>query len=137
MAWTCPECGRRFRHRNQMHECAPAMTLDEYFSTGPERERPIFDAVMAHLEALGPVHVEPLSVGILLKRSQTFVYLKPMKNWVALWFPLDRVEDHPRIARRDRSSARRTWHAVNVRSPDDLDDDVLAWLTEAYLDSPA
>ncbi|HEX6568262.1 MAG TPA: hypothetical protein VF015_03825, partial [Acidimicrobiales bacterium] len=50
-AWTCPECRRRFGRRNQSHECAPAMTLDEYFSTGPERERPIFEAVMAHLES--------------------------------------------------------------------------------------
>lgn len=46
------------------------MSLDQYFSTGPARERSIFDAVMAHLETLGPVHVEPVSVGILLKRSQ-------------------------------------------------------------------
>ena len=29
------------------------MTLDEYFSTGPSFERPIFDAVAAHLATLG------------------------------------------------------------------------------------
>ena len=51
----------------QGHECAPAMTLDEYFSTGPERERPIYEAVKAHLDTLGPVIVEPVSVGIFLK----------------------------------------------------------------------
>ena len=44
------------------------MTLDEYFATGPDFERPVFEAVMAHLENVGPVHVEPVSVGILLKR---------------------------------------------------------------------
>ena len=50
------------------------MTLDDYFAAvqaGPSvaRERPIFDAVLAHLETLGDVHVEPVSVGIFLKRS--------------------------------------------------------------------
>ena len=42
------------------------MTLEEYFSTGPERERPIFEAVKAHLDTNGPVHVEPVSVGIFI-----------------------------------------------------------------------
>jgi Domain of unknown function (DUF5655) len=118
-----------------MHECASAMSLEEYFSTGPAFERPIFEAVMEHVESLGDVHVEPLSVGILLKRSQSFVYLKPMKKWVGLWFVLPRVIDHPKIARRDRQSGK-TWHAVNVHHPDDIDDDVLAWLTESYFESP-
>ncbi|MGZ6979417.1 MAG: DUF5655 domain-containing protein, partial [Acidimicrobiia bacterium] len=70
--WTCPSCHRQFGRRNQSHECAPAITLEEYFSTGPARERPIFEAVIAHLETVGPVHVEPVSVGIFIKRSRTF-----------------------------------------------------------------
>ena len=53
MSWTCPECKRLFGRTRQSHECAPAMTLDEYFSTGPPFERPVFDAVMDYLETLG------------------------------------------------------------------------------------
>ena len=74
-AWTCTECGRQFGRNKQSHECSPAMTLDEYFSTGPPIERPIFDAVMAHLETLGPVHVEPVSVGIFFKQPRKFAQL--------------------------------------------------------------
>jgi hypothetical protein len=33
------------------------------------------------------------------------------------------------------ASGHRTWY-VNLRSAGDVDDDVRAWLTEAYLDSP-
>jgi hypothetical protein len=135
-SWTCPRCHRRFGRRNQSHECAPAMTLDEYFSTGPERERPIFDAVMVHVTSLGPVHVEPVSVGIFLKRSRTFAELRPMTKWVALSFSLGRVEHHSQIARRMKGSANRTFHVVNLRGPDDVDDTVRGWLTEAYLESP-
>ena len=58
---------------------APALTLDQYFATGPAHERPVFDAVVAHLRAVGPVHVEPVSVGILLKSSRTFAELRPMR----------------------------------------------------------
>jgi len=134
--WTCAGCGRRFGRRNQSHECAPALTLEEYFSNRPARERPIFEAVAAHLESVGPVVVEPVSVGILIKRSSTFVELRPRQRWVALSFILSRAVDHPRIARRVATSAGRTAHFVNLRGPDDVDDDVRAWLTESYLDSP-
>src|SRR4029079_8896030 len=99
-AWKCPECGRQFGRRNQSHECAPAMTLEEYFSTGPERERPIFEAVSGYLETLGPMHVEPVSVGIFIKRGRSFVELRPKVRWVAMSFPLPYVLDHARIARR-------------------------------------
>ncbi len=112
------------------------MTLDEYFSTGPERERPIFDAVMAHVTSIGAVHVEPVSVGIFLKRSRTFAELRPMTKWIALSFSLGRVESHPKIARKMKGSTNRTYHVVNLREPSDVDDTVRDWLTEAYLDSP-
>jgi hypothetical protein len=112
------------------------MSLDEYFATGPERERPIYDAVMAHLDTLGPIHVEPVSVGIFLKRSRTFAELRPMVRWVALSFRLNRNLEHSKIARRMKGSGAAVYHVVNLRGPDDVDDDVRAWLSEAYLESP-
>lgn len=135
-AWTCPECKRRFGRRNQGHECAPAMTLERYLSTGPDRERPIFDAVMAHLDSVGPVHVEPVSVGIFLKRSRSFAELRPMVRWVALSFSLPRRLTSSRIARRPMSGGGHTWHVVNLRTAADVDDEVRDWLTESYLSSP-
>ena len=57
-AWTCPDCSRRFARRAQTHECAPAVDLEEYLSSGPPFERPVVEAVLAHLRSLGEVHVE-------------------------------------------------------------------------------
>ena len=45
------------------------MTLEEYFSTGPSFERPIFDAVAAHLATLGEAFLEPVSVGIFVSAT--------------------------------------------------------------------
>ena len=112
------------------------MSLDEYFATGPERERPIFEAVMRHLEPVGPVHVEPVSVGIFLKRARSFAELRPMRQWVALSFSLPYRAQHPRITRKVQLYGRRYFHVVNLRSADDLDAQILQWLTEAYLQSP-
>ena len=130
--WTCPACGRLFARARQGHDCSPGLTLDEYFSTGPVHERPIFDAVMSKLTGLGPVHVEPVQVGIFLKNPKKFAELRPKDRWVALSFPLGRRATHRMIVRKVIPYGQRYWHVANVASPDDLDADLVALLTEAY-----
>ena len=112
------------------------MSIDEYFSTGPPHERPIFDAVVAHLGEVGPVHVEPVSVGIFFKRSQSFVQLRPMQHWVAMSFSLPRTVRHPRITRKVIEYRGRYHHVANLRTPTDFDAQLRDWVTEAYLNSP-
>ena len=133
--WTCPDCGRKFGRNRQSHECAPAMSVEDYFSTGPAHERPVFEAVMAHLDSLGDVHVEPLSVGIFLKHGRRFAELRPMQKWVALSFSLRHQVAHRLIVRKPIAYHDRYWHTANVRSPEDVDDQLKEWLTEAYLDA--
>ena len=136
--WVCPECGRQFARKGQGHECAPAMTVEEYFSTGPPFERPIFEAVMAGLDdRVGPIHVEPVSVGIFLKRARGFSELRPMTKWVAVSFTLPRTLSSGRISpqgvrRRRAPSTTSSTCASPTRSTSEL----LDWLTEAYLASP-
>lgn len=130
--WTCPDCGRTFGRNRQSHECAPAMTLDDYFSTGPPHERPVFDAIMRHLSTLGPVHVEPVSVGIFLKRPRKFAELRPMQRWVAVSFSLRRPAAHPTIVRKVMPYGGRYYHVANVTGPDDVDRRLCDLLTEAY-----
>jgi hypothetical protein len=136
-AWICPQCQRRFARAGQSHECAPAMSLEEYFSTGPARERPIFEAVMRHLDTVGTVHVEPLSVGIFLKRARSFAQLRPMTKWVALSFSLPRPVQHPTITRKVQRYGGNYYHVAALRGPEDLDDQLRGWLTEAYVNSPS
>lgn len=112
------------------------MSLEEYFSTGPDHERPIFEVVMNHVRTLGAVHVEPVSVGIFLKRAQTFAQLRPRDRWVALSFSLPRQVQHERITRKVVLYGGRYHHVANLRCPDDLDDRLRGWLSEAYLSSP-
>ena len=108
------------------------MTIDDYFSTGPPHERPVFEAVMAHFADVGPVFVEPVSVGIFLKRARTFSELRPMQRWVAVSFSLPRKVRHPLIIRKPMEYGGAYYHVANVGDTDELDDELLGWLTEAY-----
>jgi hypothetical protein len=109
------------------------MTVEEYFATGPPHERPVFDAVMRHLETVGPVHVEPVSVGIFLKHVGKFAELRPMQRWVALSFSLPHVVRHRTITRQVIPWSGRYFHVANLATPDDFDHALAGWLTEAYL----
>jgi hypothetical protein len=113
------------------------MPLEEYLAGGPPHERAIVEAVLALLDgAVGPVHVEPVSVGVFLKRSRTFAELRPMTKWEALSFSLPRRVDHPRIARKVEGSGTRLHHVVNLRTPAEVDEQVGDWLVEAYFSCP-
>ncbi len=113
------------------------MTLEDYFATGPPFERPIFDAVLPLLEdvAGGPLHVEPVSVGIFVKHDRSWVELRPKTRWVAMSFPIRGVLDHPRVSRRATTQGPTTYHIVNLRSPDEVTDDLRPLLERSYLDT--
>jgi hypothetical protein len=136
VAWTCPQCQRRFGRRNQSHTCAPALSEAEYFASGAAFERPIYEAVVAHLDGLGPLGVDFVSVGILFKRTRTFAELRPMRNRVRLSMRLSRRVQDPRIVKTWRGPGERSAIFIDLHDPSEVDEQVRDWLTEAYLSSP-
>ncbi len=130
--WTCPDCGRLFGRARQSHDCAPGLTLDEYFSSGPAHERPVFDAVIRHLETVGPFHPDVVSVGVFLKNPRKFAELRPMQNWVAVSFSLSRQARHRLITRKVVQHGAKYWHVANVTTPEEVDETLCELLTEAY-----
>ena len=129
--WICPTCGRLFERTRQSHDCAPGLTLDEYFATGPAHERPVFDAVMVHLATVGPVHTDIVSVGVFLKNPHKFAELRPMQNWVAMSFALGRSARHRTITRKVTEYHSRFWHTANLATPADFDEPLQDLLTQA------
>jgi hypothetical protein len=132
--WSCPACGREFSHKRG-HVCAPALGEDDYFASRPSYEREVYRAVRDHLESVGPVIVEFVGVGIFFKTRRNVVELRPMKKWVNVGFGLYRYFEDPRISRTTRTRGPSTYYGVRATSAADIDEQLRAWLTEAYLDS--
>ncbi|MDO8361367.1 MAG: DUF5655 domain-containing protein [Actinomycetota bacterium] len=133
--WTCPRCGRFFERNGQGHDCAPGLSVDEYFATGPTHERAVFEAVMQHLATVGPVHADVVSVGVFLKCPRKFAELRPMQRWVSVGFALPYRAAHPTITRKVVAYGSRFWHTANVATPEQIDAALCDLLTEAYLDA--
>lgn len=129
--WECPDCGRAFGRAHQGHVCSPAMTVADYLATAPDHERPVAEALLAHAATLEHAVVEPVSVGLILKRRSTFVMARTMTRWVSLSIKLPRLVTDPPPDRKVQRHAGAFHHVYNVRTPDDLEP-LRALVDEAY-----
>ena len=118
--WECPECRRTFGRAHQSHMCSPAMTLDDYLATAPDHERPVAEALIAHAATLPEAVVEPVSVGLLVKRRSTFVTARTRTRWVSVSLKLPRVVTDPTPDRKVQQHAGAHHHVWNVRTADEL-----------------
>lgn len=108
------------------------MSLDDWLARRPPSDASVVEEVLAHLDALGPVEVEAVPVGILVRGSRTFVELRPRRTGIRLSVVLPHDVQSRRVQHRVRSRAGWTAVFVDLESPDDVDEEVRAWLTESY-----
>src|SRR5512142_1391063 len=131
--WVCPHCDRKFGADHQAHTCVPGCTVDDTFAGSPPGQRRAYDALIAYLQTLGPVHEDAVQVGVFLKRQRKFAEIRPMARALSLNLVLPRTVRDRRIVRTIRISADRVMHVVRLSDAADVDDQVCAWLTEAFL----
>lgn len=130
--WSCPNCNRVFGKTDQRHTCEPAISLNDYFASARPFEEPIFDAVHAGIGQLEGLIVDPIGIGILLKNGPMFAELRPKTKWTALGFSLGRKLDTTRLSRKVADYGKKHFHVINIVDPEQIDDEIVEWLTEAY-----
>ena len=130
--WTCPKCDREFGRAQQSHVCVPGCTVEECLAPWPPAYREIYDRITDHLATLGPLHADAVRVGVFLKSDRKLAEVRPKARSLSLALFLPRPVDHPRISRRYPPSGDRTAHMIKLLDPDDVDEQLCAWLTESY-----
>jgi Domain of unknown function (DUF5655) len=130
--WTCPECGRSFAGRNQVHTCAPLGDLDRHFARAGPQVRATFDAVLAAVACVGPVQVLAEKTRIALQVRMSFAAFMPRRDWLNGHLVLARRIDSPRFLRIDTLSPRNVVHAFRLTAPTEVDEEFADWLAEAY-----
>ena len=129
--WRCPDCGRQFANRNQSHACGRS-TLASHFERKPPAGRAIFEKVLRSARKNGPVTVLPEKTRIAFQVRMSFAAFVIRKNWVDGHVVLARRFENPRFRRIETFSPRNHLHAFRFESVDEVDDEVSAWLAEAY-----
>ncbi len=134
--WTCPSCGRVFGAVGRGHICAPGLTLQEFYDGALPITQGVVETIIADLRRVDPdddLVVDPLASAILLKNGPTFATVRSRTRWVAVGFSLERKLTTDRLGRKVGSYGKRFDHVVNVADPDEVDDELLGWLREAFL----
>lgn len=129
--WPCPDCGRSFANRNQSHFCSH-VRLDEHFVGREPDVVATFERLVAAAQKSGPVKVLPEKTRIAFQVRMSFAAFTLRRRWVDGHVVLARRLESPRFRRIDFFSALNQVHAFRLHQPADVDDEVEAWLAEAY-----
>ncbi len=114
-------------------------TVEDLFA-GKAESLALFHAVRLCIESLGPVKMEAMKSQISFGARTKFawVWLPPAwaknrpENSIVLTFGLRRHVEHERIVQAVEPRPGRWTHHVIIEKQADLDEDVCAWLREAY-----
>jgi hypothetical protein len=129
VSWSCPRCASRFAHEGQFHS-HDSVDVDAHFAGRAERLRLSFDTLIGSLPV--DIHVEALKTVIILSARTTFAFITVQTRRLIVGVFLDRRLDSPRVVKVDAVSSRKIGNVVDVRGPDDVDDELRGWLREVH-----
>jgi hypothetical protein len=129
--WACPRCDRTFANRNQSHSCG-RYGLEEHFAGSSPEVVQIFERVAAMIRSIGPVDILVEKTRIAFHVRMSFAAVTLRRKWLDGHVVLARPLDSPRFLRIDTISERNHLHAFRFHSVPEVDDEVMAWLREAY-----
>jgi hypothetical protein len=111
--------------------CVPGNTVEDTFAPWPAHYLDMYRTIETHLESLGPLHADAVKVGVFLKSDRKLVEVRPRARSLTLYLVLLRALDDPRVSGQ-MSMADRTLNVIKLTSVDEVDAELLSWLSEAY-----
>ncbi len=130
--WVCPNCGRQFVSVNRNHSCG-RYSLEDHFVGKEPIVRELYDLLLENMRQFGPVSVFPVKTRIVFQAEVQFAAAMPRKRWLDGYLWLRRQATHARIRKIEMGIFRDYGHIFRLTHPDDLDEDLVNLLQEAYI----
>ncbi|MEM7414489.1 MAG: DUF5655 domain-containing protein [Gemmatimonadota bacterium] len=118
-----------FRKRGE----APASDdpLDAIYVGPKEALRPIHEAVMARVDALGSFEIAPKKAYVSLRRKKQFAMVGPAtKTQVEIGLNAKELEGSARL--KEQKPGGMCQYKVRLSDPSEVDDELVAWLKTAF-----
>jgi hypothetical protein len=130
--WRCPKCSRQFANRNQEHSCGK-YTVEKFLSgKGPEAKS-LYRAFEKLVLSLGPILLAPAKTRVGFQARMIFAAVNQLTgSKLDAHVVLARALRCPRFTKIENISPRNHVHHFIIRDVRELDDEVAAWLREAY-----
>jgi len=131
MSWTCPNCGRNFKHKNQSHTCAKIDITSVLANKSPVVLN-IWERLYEIINKFGEVKTSATRQAIMFSVSHTFLAVKPKKECVDIEFLLNNETSTPPVYKTFRANKTRIAHFVRLETPDDITKKLIGMLKAAY-----
>jgi len=115
-----------------MNKNASGFTVRGHFEGKDPVVRKIYDRLWDAVRHMGPVTEEPKKISIHLVRKTAFAGAAIRKDHILLTIKSDHKRVSPRVVRTEQVSSSRYHHEVKLRSPSEVDSELISWLREAY-----
>ena len=130
--WRCPTCAQTFVSKNLPHSCS-VIELDDHFVEVEPIVRDTFDALLAAVEASGPVTVNATKSRISFQVRMRFGGVeKPRRDHLLANFVLTRAVASDRLRRVEHVPPFYYVHRLRLSRPEEVDAEVSGWFAEAY-----
>ena len=116
---------------NQTHSCG-SYTVEQHLEGKSPHVRSLYEKFAALVQQCGPVTVVPAKTRIGFQVRMIFTALSVRQRSLDCHVVLSRRLESDRFMRIQSLSPRNHVHYFSIKTPNDLDDEVLEWLTEAY-----
>ena len=128
-------------YTGQRESASSAMTLDDFFA-GHDESRCIFEALRQMIVTLGPGEIRVTKSQVAFRGRRTFawawmpgMYLRGKPAPLVLTLALRRQDPSPRWKEIVEPAPGHFMHHMELRSSAEIDDQVRAWLQEAWADA--
>lgn len=108
------------------------ISVDSHFEDKAPEVKATYDRLLAVLRLFGPVREVPRKTSIHLEKTSGFAGIHPRKKFFNLEFRTNYKISDPRIVKRQRLATRHYEYTVKMQCANDVDDQLLNWLRDAY-----
>lgn len=129
--WTCPECNREFRNRNQPHSCGD-FSIEELFERFPPEIFNLFECIHNQVIKYDKTKVNPVKNGVMYSVNSTFLALKPHKTYLAIEFASKKMHNEFPVEKCVPVSKRFVAHILRIDSLENIDRQLMNWIKEAH-----
>lgn len=129
--WTCPNCGRQFQRQGQSHSCRP-YALEKHFERKPDGKLLYEKLKQAVEKQIGSFKIESLECCIHFVSTSAFAAVKIFKEKIRVDFSLSRSIENKRFHQSVQMSAHRFLYCVDILTANEIDDELMQWIQEAY-----
>ena len=129
--WTCPNCGRIFQKANQPHSCI-RVPLETHFKN-KDKAQVLFNHLVEKINAkIGPCQVISIPCCIHIYGNYDFLAALPKKDRLEIRFAFNRTIEKQRIKQYVAMSARVFKICLDLAEVEEIDEECIGWLSEAY-----